>query len=369
MIWMQILIPRKAVQYIFFEMLPALVLGVLVFIFILLMAQALRYTEFVLIHGVGLNVVGQIMMYLSISFLPALLPMSLLFAVLMTYGRLSNDSEIVALKASGLSMWTIGLPAVLLAGVVTLVSAQTSFHLAPWGNRQFEVLVTKVGQTKASVTIREGTFSEGFFDKVVYANEVDPETSELRHVFIYDETQGDVPLTIIAKKGQIIQDPQMPNAVLIRLFDGDIHRKGETHTKIKFDTYDIKMVDPIKIETREKSGPSMTIQEISEQLAKPNLSPDQQNTLKAEFHKRWAISIVCIIFALLGVGLGTNTNRRSQKAGGMVLCLGVVVLYWVLYVTCEGLARSGQVPPAIAIWTPNCLFAGLAFWSLKRNWN
>ncbi len=366
---MQILIPRKAVQYIFFEMLPALVLGVLVFIFILLMAQALRYTEFVLIHGVGVGVVGQIMMYLSISFLPALLPMSLLFAVLMTYGRLSNDSEIVALKASGLSMITIGLPALLLSLVVTIVSAQTSFHLAPWGNRQFELLVTKVGQTKASVTIREGTFSEGFFDKVVYANEVDPETSELRHVFIYDETQGELPLTIIAKRGRIIQDPDQTNAVLIRLSDGDIHRKGETHTKIKFDTYDIKMIDPIKIEGREKSATSMTLEEISEMLQRSTVEGDQKRTLQAEYHKRWALSIVCIIFALLGVGLGTNTNRRNQKAGGMVLCLGVVVLYWILYVTCEGMARGGQVPAAVAIWTPNVIFGGLAFWSLKRNWN
>lgn len=366
---MRFLIPRKATQYIFFEMIPSLILGVLVFIFILLMAQALRYTEFVLIHGVGLGVVGQIVMYLSISFLPALLPMSLLFAVIMTYGRLSNDSEIVALKASGMSMASIALPAALLSIVVTLVSAQTSFHLAPWGNRQFELLVSKVGQSKASITIREGTFSEGFFDKVVYANEVDTKTGELRSVFIYDETQGEVPLTIIAKRGQIIQDPQMPNSVLVRLFDGDIHRKGESHTKIKFDTYDLKMIDPIKTDIHDKSPTSMTIDEIPQALKKENISADEANSLKAEYHKRWAISLVCLIFGLLGVGLGTNTNRRNQKAGGLILCLGVVVSYWVLYVTCEGLARSGQVPPAIAIWTPNVIFLALTIWALRRNWD
>jgi lipopolysaccharide export system permease protein len=366
---MQLLIPRKAVQYIFFEMIPSLILGVLVFIFILLMAQALRYTEFVLIHGVGLDVVGQIVMYLSISFLPALLPMSLLFAVLMTYGRLSNDSEIVAMKASGMSMVSISLPAVLLSAVVTLISAQTSFHLAPWGNRQFELLVTKVAQTKASVTIREGTFSEGFFDKVVYANEVNSKTGELKDVFIYDETQGAIPLTIIAKRGQIVQDPQMPNSVLIRLFDGDIHRKSETHTKIKFDSYDIRMTDPIKNENRQKSAPSLTIDEISSALKKDKLPEEEERTLKAEFHKRWAISIVCMIFGMLGVGLGTTTNRRSQKAGGMILCLGVVVSYWIIYVTAEGLARNGQVPPALAIWAPNFIFLILTIWAVRRNWN
>ncbi len=366
---MQFHFPRKTIQYIFFEMLPSLLLGVLVFIFILLMAQALRYTEFVLIHGVGLGVVGQIMMYLSISFLPALLPMSLLFSVLMTYGRLSNDSEIVAMKASGLSMLSIATPAVFLSMVVTLVSAQTSFHVAPWGNRQFELLVTEVGQTKASVTIREGTFSEGFFDKVVYANEVKSDTGELRSVFIYDETQGDLPLTIIAKRGQIIQDPDVRNSVLVRLFDGDIHRKGESHTKIKFDTYDLRMTDPIKTETREKSPPSLTIEEISSNLKRTGLKAEIVTSLKAEFHKRWAISILCLIFGLLGVGLGTNTNRRNQKAGGLILSLGVVVAYWILYVACEGLARNGQVPPAIAIWTPNFIFTVLTAWTLKKNWN
>ena len=361
--------PRKAVQYIFFEMLPSLFLGVAVFIFILLMAQALRYTEFVLIHGVGLEVIGQIMMYLSISFLPALLPMSLLFAVLMTYSRLSNDSEMVALKASGMDMSAITLPALILSILIAIISAQTSFHLAPWGNRQFELLVSRVAQTKASVSIREGTFSDGFFDKVVYANEVDTNTGELHNVFIYDETQGDLPLTIIAKRGEIIQDPSAPNSVLVRLFNGDIHRKGEAHTKIKFDAYDLKMTDPIKEEAREKSSPSLSIDEITALLKKPEVVDDQRLTLTAEYHKRWAISLVCIVFALLGVGLGTNTNRRSQKAGGMILCLIVVIAYWVIYVTCEGLARGGKVPPALAIWFPNVLFAGLTFWSLKRNWN
>lgn len=361
--------PRKAVQYIFFEMLPSLFLGVAVFIFILLMAQALRYTEFVLIHGVGLEVIGQIMGYLSISFLPALLPMSLLFAVLMTYSRLSNDSEMVALKASGLSMYSILAPALILSILVSIISAQTSFHIAPWGNRQFELLVTEVSQNKASVVIREGTFSEGFFDKVVYANEVDTKTGELHNVFIYDETSGNLPLTVIAKRGEIIQDPETRNSVLVRLYDGDIHRKGEAHTKIKFNTYDLKMSDPIKTETRDKSSPSLTIEEIAEKLRTPQLPMDQYLTLKAEYHKRWAISLVCLVFGLLGVGLGTNTNRRSQKAGGMILCLVVVIVYWVLYVTCEGLARSGQVPAAVAIWFPNAVFAVAAYWSLKNNWN
>jgi lipopolysaccharide export system permease protein len=361
--------PGKVTQYIFFEMLPSFAMGIGVFVFILLMAQALRWTEFVLVHGVSLTIVGRIITYMSISFLPAILPMSLLFSVIMTYGRLSQDSEIVALKACGLSMSSIALPAFLLGLAVAIVSAQTSFHVAPWGNRQFELLISKVAQTKASAVIREGTFSDGFFDKVVYANEVNSRTGELTDVFIYDEKAGEVPLTIIAKHGQIVQDPQMPNSVLIRLFDGDIHRKGTAHTKIKFDSFDLKIVDPIKTETREKSPPSLTLEEIVQLLRHPELPKDNRLTLEAEFHKRWAVSFVCIIFSLLGVGLGTNSNRRNRKSGGLVICLIVVVAYWVMYVTTDGMARNDQLPAAIAIWLPNVIFSLFTAWTLKKNWN
>ncbi len=75
---------RLAARYIFVELLPAFFIGVVVFIFILLMFQVLRLTEFVLVHGVDIRTALKIVSYLTISFLPAVLPMSLLFAVLIT---------------------------------------------------------------------------------------------------------------------------------------------------------------------------------------------------------------------------------------------------------------------------------------------
>lgn len=357
-------------SYIFFEMLPSFILGLLVFIFILLMFQALRLTEFVLIHGVDISTVMEMMGYLSISFLPTLLPMALLFAVLLSYGRLSADSEVVAMKASGISMLTISFPAALLGLIISIASAQTSYYIAPWGNRQFEVLISRLGNTKAAAAIKEGTFSEGFFDLVIYAGKVNSQNGTMENIFLYDERTSETPLTIIAKSGQIIPDPKFPgHSVLLRLNDGDIHRKAETHTKIKFDSYDIRLSDPIKIEQREKSAQSLSIHEIQEKMNSPEIKEDDLWGFQTEYHKRSAISIACFIFALLGVGLGTVTNRRSARSSGMIVCLLVIITYWVLYVSFEGLARSGKLPPSIAIWLPNVLFGSFTFWSLKKNWN
>lgn len=359
---------RLAIKYIFFEMLPSFLLGVFVFVFILLMFQALRLTEFVLVHGVSIKTITEIMTYLSVSFLPVILPMSLLFSILLTYGRLSQDSEIVAMKSLGLELAHLLAPALLLAIVTTILSAQTSFYLAPWGNRQFEVLINELSRAKASVTIREGVFSEGFFDLVVYANKVDSNEGHLKNVFIYDERNPTSPLTIIAKEGEIVQskDPKNLTATL-RLIDGDIHRTTEAaYTKIKFDTYDINLADNTQAGHKKKSLQSMDIFELKSEMQKSDMDNSQKKKVEVEFYRRWSLSFACMVFGFLGVGLGTTTNRRSAKSSGFVISLGVIISYWLMYILSEGLARNVWMPTWVALWLVNALFFAFAVYTLRK---
>ncbi len=342
-------------------------MGIVVFVFIILMFQVLRLTDFALVHGVSLVSLAKIVGFICLAVVPALLPMSLLFAVLMTYNRLSSDSEIIALKACGVSMWSIVAPAALLGALIFVMSAQTTFKIAPWGNRQYEVLFTQLANTKAAANLRPATFSEGFFNMVIYANEVDSKSGVLKNVFIYDEN-SEPPVTVIAKEGYIIPDSQLPgHRAKMRLLNGEIHRANKSHTKISFESTEIQLVDPIISEDREKSPQSLSFHEIREKLQTP-LDEENRTLLDVEFHKRIAISFLCFSFALLGVGLGVNTNRRTPKAGGMILCIGLIICYWILYLTCEGLARSHTLPAGIAIWLPNALYFGIALFSLRKIW-
>lgn len=362
---------RLLVRYVLAEMIPTFFLGVIVFVFILLMFQALRLTEFVLIHGVKLSTVLEMMGYLSTSFLAILFPMSLIFTVILTYGRLSADSEIVALRASGLSMVSIATPAIILSGLVCLLSLQTSFHIAPWGNRQFEILVSKLGSMKPGVTIKEGTFSEGFFDLVVYANKVDNKIGLLQDVFIYDERGGQSAITVIAKEGRLVQDPERPgHSASLQLIDGSIHRSVEArHTKIDFKTYDLQLFDPVNESISSKSPPSMSITEVLTTLDSPDLKKELKLELNTEFHKRIAIGLACLVFGMIGVALGTVTNRRNVKAGGAVLSVAIIVAYWIIYVTSESLARNGTLPPWFAMWLANFIFSIGGFFLLRKVWN
>lgn len=359
-----------AIRYIFFETLPAFLMGVVVFVGILLMFQALRLTEFILVHGVGVRTVAELMLYLSVSFLPVILPMSLLFSVLLTYSRLGNDSEIVALKSLGLSMGQLTVPAVILALAATLMSAQTSFYLGPWGNRRFEVLMNDLGQQKVGATIKDGVFSEGFFDLVVYANKVDSKSGLLSDVFIYDERDAKAPLTIIAKEGHLIHEKTPVGlSAMLRLTNANMHRTHlNTYTRVDFDTYDINLFDPYKFSEKKKSPPSMTIDELSRELKRDDLSEKDTRKLQVEYHRRWSLSLACLIFALLGVGLGTVTNRRAARGGGFVICLVALISYWILYVSAESMARNGTLPAAVGLWLVNFIFLAAALKSLKRSW-
>jgi lipopolysaccharide export system permease protein len=308
--------------------------------------------------------------YMSISFLPMLLPMSLLFAVLMTYNRLSQDSEIVALKSAGVDTISLIAPAIVFAAIITLLSAQTSYYLAPWGNRQFEVLITQLGNTKAAASIKEGTFSESFFDLVVYANKVDSKTGLLKDLFIYDEKQPDAPLTIIAPEGQIIPDETSPgHSVLLRLFKGQIHRKTESHTVVNFESYDITLNDPIKLEERKKSAPSLSLEELNLAQKDPQVSAELKQDYTIEFHKRSALAAACLVFAILGVAFGISTDRRSGKSSGFVLAVGFIILYWIVYLSFESAVRSNQLSPQIGLWLPNLIFLALGIFNLRKAWD
>lgn len=362
---------RRVFAYILSEIIPSFLLGVFIFICVLLMFQALRLTEFMLVHGIRYTSILKIMGFMSISFLPMLMPMSLLFAILLSYNRLSSDSEIIALKASGVNTGAIVIPSFLFAIVVALVSSQTSYYLAPWGNRQFELLINRLGSTKAAASIKEGTFSEGFFDLVVYANKVNSQTGVLTDIFIYDEKNPKVPVTIVASEGQIVPDSSHPgHSVLLRMFKGQIHRKSESHTVVNFDSFDVYLSDPIKIEEKKKSSSSLNFNELQILRNSSNLPLEQRHEYDIEYHKRSALSFACIVFCVIGLAFGIVTNRRSGKSSGFVLSVGFIIAYWVIYLSFESLVRSNKIPNTwVGIWLPNVLFLAYASYKLKKSWN
>ena len=359
---------KLALKYILFEILPTFLMGLSIFVFVLVMFQSFKLSEYIIVHGADWDVMFRVILYMTVGYLPILFPIALLFAVLMTYGRLSGDSETVALLSLGLTPTHLLLPSLVVGTFVMFLSLQTSFRLAPWGKRKMDKLVSQVTQAKPGITIREGVFSEGFFDLVVYAKNVDSKAGQLQKVFIYDERDSSSPMTIIAKEGLIFNTRTLNgNQAYLRLLEGNVHRSNEDfYTKINYNTYDINLFDPVEYKESKLSPDGYNFSQLRSALDDKSITGKRKLKLKTEWNRRWALSAACLIFAILGVSLSLSINRRTARSGSMVLCISAVVVYWSLFVMGESMARNEHLHPSLGAWIANVLFAGFAIYQFRK---
>ncbi len=344
--------------YIFGQILPTFLIGIIVFVFIILMFQFLKLTEFILIHNVDIQRVLELLVNISVGFLPIILPMSLLFSILLTYSRLSADSEIVAFKALGYTPFYLASPAILFSVLICILSAQTLFELGPRARLRVDSLLGQIGNQKIISTIKEGTFSESFFNLVLYTNQIDKEQKTLHDLFIYDRRNAKSPIAIIAKTGQISTESDIENqSARILLKNGNIYKLGEaSHTKVKFDTYSLSISSPVTLRKSEKDADAFTLSQIQSLLSDTSLNANQRIEFTSEYHGRWAIAVSCLLFGFLGSSVGSKTNRRSNASSGFILSVICIIAYWILFVVANTLSKKMWAPPYILIWMPNLIF-------------
>jgi lipopolysaccharide export system permease protein len=360
---------RLAIKYMIFELLPVFVAGLAVFIFVLIMVQSFKLSEYIIVHGAQADLVFKLLGYMLIGSLPTLFPITLLFSVLFVYGRMSGDSEIVAFKALGLRPVHLLLPAIIVGIVMTLLSLQVAFRLAPWGQRRLDELINVLSQTRPGAAIREGVFSQGFFDLVVYANKVESSTGKLHKIFIFDERDADAPVTIIAKEGLIENSNSINGSkAYLKLMNGNMHKtSNEFYTKIDFESYKINLFNPHVIRAGSATPDQLNLQELRTAIHDPTTKPEDVINLELDLNRRWGLSVACLVFAVLGVSLGAVTNRRTARSGSLVICISTIVIYWTLKVACESLARNAIVSPFVAALLVNLIFLAFAVQQFRRN--
>jgi len=197
-------------------------LGFGVVTFILEMDVLFDYLDLVVNRGVAVGVVTQLFL-LSLGYIVALsAPCAVLIAVLMTFGRLSQDNEIIALRASGVNLGSILLGP--LAASLILAVGLTLFnnHVLPESNHAFANLLIDIGRMRPTVRLQEGVFITDFPGYNLLVQSVNGRTNEMHGVTIYKVNPGGPPTTIIAKRGTLSYTPDGRTAVL-RLRDGEIH--------------------------------------------------------------------------------------------------------------------------------------------------
>ena len=353
-------------RYLFREIAVPFLFGLSVFTFILLIARLLKLVELVVNRGVpALNIV-RLLTYIMPAFLEVTVPMAMLLAILVAFGRLSADSEMVALRSSGLSLYQLVPPVAIFVLIATVATAALSLYARPWGNRSLKKALFDIARTRASAGIKAQVFNDDFPGLVIYAETIDATSDRLYHVLISDERDSTQQNTIFAGDGLMISDPES-QAVTLRLRDGFIHtndaREG-TEYQTQFEIYDVNLDLKQMIagaREKERDPKELTLGQLRRAIAAKQAAHQSFTPELIEFHRKFSIPFACIVFGLVAVPLGVQPVRAA-RARGFTLSLAMIFAYYVMLSMGQALAEQDSIPAIVGLWLPNVVFAVLGVW-------
>lgn len=351
-------------RYLLREIAGIFLLALTVFTLVLLMGRMVKLMEMVVSNGVPLPQVLHLILLLMPSFLLLTIPMALLLAVLLAFGRLSGDNEITVLKASGISLAALLPPVLISAGVAALLTLLVSLYAVPWGNTGFKRLTLEVGRKYAAAAIRERIFRDDLPGIVMYVDSYDETRQSMKRVMIQDARDPKRPLTIFARDG-VIRSDQEQGVLRILLRNGTIHTPGsdDAYRLVGFGEY-LLTADSGKTAPLVRNELDMSVGELLQQGADSRLPQTARLKMQTELHSRFAFPFAAIVFAILAVPLGMQ-NRRSGKGGGFTVSILILLVYYVLLSFLRTLAERGGFPPFLALWLPNLLFLILGLYLFR----
>ncbi len=351
---------RRIQLYIAKEVAVPTLLGLCIFTIVLLMGRVLKLLEMVINKGVPISDILLLFAYLLPGFLVITIPLAFLLGVLLGFGRLSSESEVTALKASGISVYNMAKPVLALAILASVATASLTLYAEPAGNTAFRNQVFQIATSRASVGLQPRVFNDEFDGLVIYADGIDERSSLMQGVFISDERQGSTPSVIVAQTGRIISD-QEALSLTLRLTEGSIHRrpadqKRQAYQTIDFSVYDINLnmgqeLTPAK---RNKKPKELTLAEV-QQARQSAATPAVKHAMQVELHRRLVLPLAPLVFAFIAVPLGIQ-NQRSGRGGGFAVGLLVFLVFYILFSFGETLALEKQLPPLLTLWLPALIY-------------
>lgn len=349
-------------RYIFREIAAPFLLGLSVFTFVLLIARLLKLTELVVNRGLPAAIILRLLSYILPAFLELTVPMAMLLAILVAFGRLSADSEIIALRSSGLSLYQLLPPVATVAVLTMLLTAVLSIYARPWGNRRLKAALYDIARTRASAGLKPEVFNDEFPGLVIYTDHVDARSDRLQHVLIADERDPRQRNTIFAREGLMLSDRDA-QTVTLRLLDGWMHTvdsRDKAEYQTDFGSYDVNLdLRQALAEERRRDDPKeFTLGELRRAIAAKRAKGERCGPELVEYHRKFSIPAACLVFALVALPLGIQP-ARAVKSRAFSTSLALLFVYYIFLSTGQALAARNLLPAVVGLWLPNALFAGL----------
>ena len=368
---------RILTRYILKEVSSHALLGVLLFTFIIFMRDLGRLLELIVRNSAPLPSVAEIFVYTLPTTFLITFPMGVLVGILIGLSRLAADSEVTAIRASGMGAGMFLRVVSSFAIAAWLLAMFNSIYLAPSAARGLSALQDRLKASQASFEIQPRVFYEEFKDHVLYVQDAVPSKGQSlwRGVFLADVSDSSSPKIILAERGALLSES--PERVRFHLEDGTqqelIPTAPDQYSITTFETTDLPADIPttsdrafrdlqpvaelslhalLRNAARERAAGEATAQ-----IDPPTSSFD---FLKAryyliEFHRRFALPTACLVLALVGIPLGLSAHKGGRSTG-FVLTIVLVFVYYFFSLVGVALARQGKLSPWFGVWGGNLFF-------------
>ncbi len=352
-------------NYILSECLLPFTLSISVLTGVFLLGYLPQLANKVINNGVSLTAVSQIFLYYIPILLGYTLPIACLVTVILTFGRMSAENEILAMRASGIYIRRLLAPLFAIGIILSLFVHLLNDRVIPNAFYAQSRLIQDTGSQNPTALLEAGSFINAFDKYVIFIYRIDG--SHLHGIRIYQPQPNKSTRTIIAQEGEFVPVPGQ-DKLMLKLINGtsdepDLKNPNNFY-KLNFQQSFITMDISKKKQKADKKPKAMTLREISTQIEEYQSRFIDPAPLIAEYHRRLAWSLTPLIFILLGFPFAVITHRRAKSAN-LLYALLFAAPYYLLSLAAQGLASQNVLNPALLMWTPD-IIAGIVV--LALNW-
>ena len=361
---------RIFTRYILREVTSYALLGGALFTFVLFMRDLGKILELVVRESATLWQVFLVFAYTLPSAVTYTIPMAVLVGILLGLSRLASDSEITAMRASGMGALSFVRIVSIVASAAFALGLFNSLYLAPRAAAGLLRLGDTLKTSQASFEVQPRVFYENFRNYVLYIQDVQPAAGAAlwHHVFVADLTQPATPHITTAERAIVVGGtPGTDDAQTIRLhlIDGGQHETSAANPNqyniITFASTDIPIETEAPTDTHlgrvDTPILALPLTELWQRSTQSGISTNLARSYRIEFHKRFSYPFACLVLMLVGVPLGLS-SKRGGKSTGFVLTILLVFIYYFLSSVGVAFAKNGKMSPFLGVWGANLIFSG-----------
>jgi lipopolysaccharide export system permease protein len=327
--------------------------------------------------GLPVDIAIQVFLLKLPNFIVLAFPMSTLLATLMTYSRLSSESELIALRGCGVSVYRMVMTAVMLSFIVTGMTFVFNEQIAPAANYQAATTLEQALKSDKPKLKQQNIFypeyretkeQDGTKNRILtrlfYADQFDGKN--MKGLTIIDRSEANLNQIVVAESAQWNATQNVWD-----FYNGTIYLVSPDRSYrniLRFEHQQLRLPrTPLSLAEKSRDYGEMNIAEAVEQLAVERLGGDRQKIRKLEVRIQQKISLpfVCVVFGLVGAAMG-SVPQRTGRGTSFGISVIVIFSYYLIFFISGAMGQAGVLSPFMGAWLPNFIFFGVGTLLLMR---